>query len=416
VDVEIALGSVGSSEAFFRFLQNVQSHFRGIHSLDHYPEDVNARAPHPSIPAEALARQARLRAALLEMEQVRPNLEPTCMQALRAALAGRSAQNPESMIAAILAEDLVEEATELLRSSRREAQDRALIEALLSRLMPLSAKAQARRSALWQLDARRVMIRMSYVKQEGALGFDDGDIHTIFLHAFRWEGLSLVLDLGKRPRPLLSVGVALPAEVGGWAETMDAMLKREPTEEPASLMTRLNRRLPDGLRIHRWDALPGYASAVGDLALAAHWRWNTTLERRLQLEGKVSAFLDASRWPWDRGTSKSDVPLDLRTLITKMAWDGDALRFSTRMGAFQAINPLKMLGALLDLDPAALAGLVRTGVDLKSDARVDQADRFEPKLKNMYEDAVLLGGGSNIVLVDEDDDEPIHLGPQSETR
>jgi len=50
-------------------------------------------------------------------------------------------------------------------------------------------------------------------------------------------------------------------------------------------------------------------------------------------------------------------------------------------------------------------------VDLKPDARVGQAERFEPKLKNMYEDAVLLGGGSNIVLVDEDDDEPIQLGP-----
>jgi radical SAM-linked protein len=255
---------------------------------------------------------------------------------------------------------------------------------------------------------------MTYVKEEGALGFDDGDIHAIFLQAFRFEGLSLVLDLGKRPRPLLSVGVPLPAGVGGRAETMDAVLKREPVEEPASLMARLNRRLPDGLRIQRWDTLPGYASAVGDLALAAHWRWDIKQECRLQLEGKVSAFLDASRWPWDRGTSKSEEPLDLRTLITKMDWDGGALCFSTRMGAFQAINPLKMLGAILDLDPAALAGLVRTGVDLKSDTRVDQADRFEPKLKNMYEDAVLLGGGSNIVLVDEDDDEPILLGPQSE--
>ena len=32
----------------------------------------------------------------------------------------------------------------------------------------------------------------------------DGDIHALFLQAFRLEGLRLTLDLGKRPRPLLS--------------------------------------------------------------------------------------------------------------------------------------------------------------------------------------------------------------------
>jgi hypothetical protein len=62
------------------------------------------------------------------------------------------------------------------------------------------------------------------------------------------------------------------------------------------------------------------------------------------------------------------------------------------------------------LDPALSVGLVRTGIDLKPDLRLDRAERFVPKLKNMYEDAVLLGGGSNIILVDEDDDEPIRLG------
>ena len=80
------------------------------------------------------------------------------------------------------------------------------------------------------------------------------------------------------------------------------------------------------------------------------------------------------------------------------------------MGPHLAVNPLKLLGAVLGLEPADITGLVRTGVDYDPDPRLGQADRFEPKLKNMYEDAVLLGGGSNIVLVDEDDDEPTILG------
>ena len=96
-----------------------------------------------------------------------------------------------------------------------------------------------------------------------------------------------------------------------------------------------------------------------------------------------------------------------------MHWEDDRLCFTTRMGEFSAMNPLKMIGAALGVEPAGIHGLVRNGVELKPDSRLDQGERYQPKLKNMYEDAVLLGGGSNIILVEEDDDEPLHLGPQS---
>jgi hypothetical protein len=191
---------------------------------------------------------------------------------------------------------------------------------------------------------------------------------------------------------------------------MDAVLKQEPRDEPMALMARLNDRLPPGVRIHHWDALPAYASTVGDLALLSRWRWEVPPAQRIHAEAKVAAFLEQKEWPWHRGASTSEAPLDLRTLVSELRWSEDALGFATRMGTSQAINPLKMLGAILELDPERVTGLVRMGVDLKADQRLDRAERFVPKLKNMYEDAVLLGGGSNITLVDEDDDEPIHLG------
>jgi hypothetical protein len=178
-------------------------------------------------------------------------------------------------------------------------------------------------------------------------------------------------------------------------------------------MARLNHRLPDGLRIQQWNPLPVYASSVSDLAQVAHWRWDVAAQDRSSLETRVADFLRASSWPWDRGASKAEGPLDLRLLVVDMHWEEAALCFSTRLGVHQAINPIKVLGAIFGIEVAKVQGLIRTGVDLKPDGRIKQADRFEPKLKNMYEDAVLLGGGSNIVLVDEDDDEPIRLGPQS---
>ena len=370
---------------------------------------MSTRANHSSIPAEALAKKARLQAVLRVMEEQGPSREPACLQALRTLKTGLSSPDLDAAFVAILTDYLAEEAGELLRTLRREAGNKAEIESLAARLAPVAAKVQQRRSALWQLDTQRVLIRFCYAKDGGALSFDDGDLHIIFLHAFRLEGLRLLLDLGKRPRPLLSVGLPLPVGVGGLAESMDAVLRQEPKDDPADLMARLNHRLPEGMRIHQWRALPGYASPVSDLAFLARWRWEVPPEFKAMATGKIASFLQASHWAWDRGPSLRDGPVDLRNVVSDTVWDDSTLCFSTRMEGYQAINPLKMLGAILGVEAHRIAGLVRTAVDLKPDPRLGQAERFQPKLKNMYEDAVLLGGGSNIILVDEDDDDPILL-------
>ena len=343
------------------------------------------------------------------MEEHGTSREPACLQALRPLIAGDSSLNLDTAIEAIVVDNLVEEAGELLRTLRREAGNKTWVDTLVTRLSPLAAKAQQQRSTRWQLDTRRLLIRFCYAKEGGALGFDEGDLHAVFLHAFRLEGLGLLLDLGKRPRPLLSVGLPLPLGVGGLAESMDAVLRQEPKDGPAALMARLNHRLPEGVRVHQWTVLPGYASQVSELAVLSRWRWEVPPEDKALVMGRIASFLEASRWPWDRGTSLRDVPVDLRSVVSEILWEDSALSFSTRMEGHQAINPLKMLGAILGVEAPHVVGLVRTAVELKPDQRLGQAERFQPKLKNMYEDAVLLGGGSNIILVDEDDDEPIHL-------
>ncbi|HJW42993.1 MAG TPA: TIGR03936 family radical SAM-associated protein [Geothrix sp.] len=371
---------------------------------------MNARALPPTIPAEALARQARLKAALDGMERRAPSQEVPCLQAFRGLLLGGSASDPDSTIDAVVAADLAEEAGEILRSSRREVRDGAWFAALSSRLSPAIQKAQQKRAALWHLDTRRALIRFRFSKGGEALGFDDGDLHAILLLAFRLEGFRVALDLGKRPHPLLALGLPLPAQAGGAAEYGDVVLRQEPVGAPGDLMARLNQRLPEGLDILQWEPLPVYAAPVGDLAHSSDWRWEVPEEHRPQVEAAVARFNAASAWPWDRDGAKSDAPLDLRRILSDLRWTDGALTFSSRMGEYLALNPLKALGAVTGLDPAQITGLARIGVALKADPRLTQAERFEPKLKNMYEDAVVLGAGSNIVLIDEDDDEPLRLG------
>ncbi len=376
----------------------------------HYAEDVSNRPTPPVIPAAALARRGRLQSALERMETLGPNREPACLQALRTFIEGGAAADLEPVLAAVRAAGLAEEASERVRSLRPETENQEAAKTLALRLAPLAAAEQQRRAARWQLDTRRTLIRFTFAKETGALDFDDGDLHALFLQAFRLEGLLLALDLGKRPRPLLTSGLPLAAGLGSRCEPMDAVLKREPPEDSAELMTRLNGRLPEGLRIEQWMSLPGYATAPSELARLSRWTWKVDPGLRTRAEAGTAAFLQASTWPWERGPGKSETPLDLRRVIPDMRWTDAGLDFTTRMGPHLAVNPLKLLGAVLGLEPADITGLVRTGVDYDPDPRLGQADRFEPKLKNMYEDAVLLGGGSNIVLVDEDDDEPTILG------
>ena len=344
------------------------------------------------------------------MEGRGASLEPAPLLTLRESVSQGSPLDVPSWIEAVLAADLAEEAQETLRASRRDAKDVPQQEALLSALGPLATRAQQRRAARWQLDSRRTSVRIQYGKLDAARAFDDGDLHALFLHAFRLEGLALALDLGKRPRPLLALGPPLPAQVGGAAEWLDVVLRREPVDAPPVLLARLNARLPEGLDLMAWEILPAFATPIAELVLASHWSWEVPAALREPAALAVSRFIAAETWPWQRGEARAEAVLDLRTFLLEPRWEGTCLSFITPAGLQVGLNPLKALGALLERPPAELTGLQRRAIQLRSDARLAQADRFAPKLKNMYEDAVLLAGGSNITLVDEDDDEPLMLG------
>ena len=322
-----------------------------------------------------------------------PSLEVACLQELRRALAGQPLPWPEDWLARVQAGRLVEEAAEVLRSYHHRPLEAPLVENLTRCLMPLVAGARAKRGAFHHLDSARVTIRFHFSKQIPAVDFEDRDLHAIFLCALRLEGLIVSLDLGKRPRPVLRSDLPLPAGVAGLDESMDVELRAEPADPAGDLLERLQRRLPEGLKIQQWEVIPNHASGLGERALVSHWRW------------ACPSILWASA---QQAVTTSDAGAE--GFFLEMAWVGDTLVFSTRMGPFLATNPVKQLAVRLGLAPSEVVGLLRVRVELRPDPRLNQPDRFASKLKNLYEDAVLLGGGSNITLVEDEDDEPIRLG------
>ena len=360
-----------------------------------------------------LAREARLAAVLEAMTAVGPSREPAVLRAFREALIQRQVLQAAALVPDLDRAAMLEDAYAILREARREFTDSEEIRTLTGTLAPLATRVRARREALGQLDARRTSIRFAYAKRPPVLAFESGDLHRILLAALRLEGLLLALDLSQHPRPLLQLGPPLPAGVGGEEEWGEAVF-RLPPGDAGPVLARLALRLPEGLVLHHWEEQPAYATAVAELADSAEWTWPCPPEGLEAARSRVQAFLASEGFPWDRsgkvGGQKQEKSVDLRPLVTAMDWEGARLRVTTPMQAFGATNPLKALGAILGLAPEAIHGLVRTRLQLRADPRLAQGERFEPKLRNLYEDAVMLSGGSNITIIEDEDDEPTRLG------
>jgi radical SAM-linked protein len=343
-------------------------------------------------------RAVALAAALTAAEAAAPPRLPPPIAALA------EGADRDGALQAIEAAGLVEEALDWVRAHRREDA------ALRARLAPLADKAKARRASRVHLDSDRVLARARYTKDGASRLFSAADLQALFSEVLRLEGLPLELDLGKRPRPLVTCAPPLPSGVAGEGEWLEVQLRRGVADDPG-LLDRLNHRLPAGLNLLDWSEQPVWASPVAELCETAQWRWTS---KDLDAPGRVAAFLGAEAFFLDKVGKveghKQDKRVDLRPLVLEMAWDGETLAFTTALKAAPALNPLKLLGAILDRAPETLTGLRRVGFTLAEDARLQKSDRYTAKLKNMYEDAVLLGAASNITLVDEDDDEPLSLG------
>ena len=358
---------------------------------------TDPRALHSEAALAARRRAEALEAALRSAEAAAPPRLPGPLAALMAGA------DEDAALRALEAEQLTEEALDWVRAHR------GADAGLRAKLEPLAAKAKARRAGRVHLEGGRVLARILYAKEGAALVFGSGELQTLFSEVLRLEGLPLELDLGKRPRPQVVCAPPLPHGVGGDAEWLEAQLKR--SGETADLLERLNRRLPSGLRLLEWRELPVWATPASDLCLAATWAWASDGPAA---RGAVEAFLASEAFHLEKvgkvEGQKQEKRIDLRPLVLQMDWEGEDLRFTTSLGGAAALNPSKLLGAILGRAPESLTGLRRTGFHMAEDARLKKGDRYTAKLKNMYEDAVLLGAASNITIVDEDEDEPLSLG------
>lgn len=282
------------------------------------------------------------------------------------------------------------------------------------RLGVAAEKARDRRSAETRLDSERGILRLRFGRGEALANLNPAQFLSQLTRVLQEADLAPTLSLERTPRPLITLGHPLPVGLTGRSEWADAEISPMPKEPEDALLARLNAVAPIGLVFSGCQPLPAYATPVLELSRLAHWRWPCPSDLRRDAEMKLAVFEAATTFCIEKtgkvGGQKSLKRVEVRPLVEALFWKNGELAFTTRISAHEALNPKKLLAGILGLEPDTIKGLERTAVDLADDPRILQAERFEPKLKNIYEDAVLLSAGPNLQIVDDDEDEPMHLG------
>lgn len=282
-----------------------------------------------------------------------------------------------------------------------------------ARLKALLERDRTRRMASWQTDPGRATLRLRFALAAPACGSGATALVLVLAGALLEAGLPVSVGLERTLRPAVHLGHPLPPRVEGRSEWADAALGAAPRIPAEELPDRINAHAPGGLRILECALVPNHGSPVSELCRRARWRWACPPERHGEARAALERFAASERFEIEKTGKveghKGAKRIDIRSLLEDGAWGEDGFRFATTAGPGEATNPRRLLSAIAgwEVPPEELA---RLELELAEDPRLAQADKFQPKLRNMFEDAVPLGSGGNVSIVEEDDDEPLVLG------
>lgn len=282
-------------------------------------------------------------------------------------------------------------------------------EALHRALESSSEKARGLRLQQWQLDPARRTFRLRFEVLRPASELNPSALLHTLVQALLEAGMPIAMGLEKLPRPMVTLGPPLPMGAEGMAEWADCVLREPSAIPPEEWPARLETHTPTGLRILEVRLVPNHSSSLLELAREARWSWHCPEDLLATARPRLEAFRQASRFEIEK-TGKMDgrkgvKRIEVRSTVLDMAWREDVLFFSMRIAPGEAPSPVKLLAGILDLAPAQIRGLCRLEVLLAEDARLEESHKYETKLHNIYEDAVLLESDAPIRFIEEDDDE-----------
>jgi radical SAM-linked protein len=257
---------------------------------------------------------------------------------------------------------------------------------------------------------RRRTLRVAFSVQGPMAGCRPPALLGSLVSVFERAGAKVALGSERRPRPMARLAYPLPLGVEGLEEWADVALEAD-AAEPA--LGALRAHCPEGLDVLHTEQVPHRASPIDELVEAAHWAWSCPDALFADAAGKMGAF-EASVSFLLAKTGKLDghkgaKSIEVRPLVLGLAWEGRDLRFSTSVVQGHALNPQKLLAAILGTGAEAPGALRRLRLDMRDDPRLLRHDKYAHKLKNLYEDAVLLEPGPSVRVLDDEDDEVLSI-------
>jgi radical SAM-linked protein len=316
----------------------------------------------------------------------------------------------EALLGRLSAEGLAEAAFSLFKrhQPKGKAFNAPAWQELRNRLERAAEEAREKRIHQWPLDPNRRSLRLCMEVRKPASDLNPGALLHALNQVFLQAELPLAMGLEKRPRPATSLGPTLPLGVEGLCEWVDCALREPGRIPPQELPARLTAHCPPGLRILEARIIPNHSSTLLEIAEKASWRWDCPDDLLASARTRLEGFKGATSFEIEK-TGKVDGKkgikrIEVRHLVEELAWEGNSLCFSTRLQGGEAPSPLKLLAGILGVSTERIRGLMRLKVHLGKDPRLEQAHKYEPKLHNIYEDAVLLESSEDPQILEDDDD------------
>jgi radical SAM-linked protein len=233
------------------------------------------------------------------------------------------------------------------------------------------------------------------------------------LSIFESAGARPAMSCEKRPKPIGQLAYPLPLGAEGLEEWADITIGASLGCPLDALAEQLRRVAPEGMDILGVEQIPLHASPISELCATAHWLWLCPDALFRRAKPRIEKFVNSDSFQINKmgkvDGKKSTKSIEVRHLVADAAWENKKLRFSTKIVQGQALNPQKLIGGILDVAPEQLGTILRERISFKHDPKLERHDKYAHKLRNLYEDAVLLESGSNMSVYDDDDDDVLSL-------
>jgi hypothetical protein len=298
--------------------------------------------------------------------------------------------NLERIIADIKDEQYLEYSWLMLK---RAHLDPLLWTGLGYQLKVLAEKIRTKNIRRQQTHAGQLLFRLRFKVTAQAYMNNYAKLQHLLGQTLMDAGLPIAMGLEKIPKLAVKLGCHLPMFTEGHNEWADVILLNPTERLLVDLPTIINSYAPQGIYTLEVIKVYNHASPVADLCHRAHWQWTYNGKLTDHISNKINVFLESKCFYIEK-INKADgnckvTQIDVRPIFENCTWDKHSLKFQTAILPGQAVNPNKILAAILKI-ATPLSGLVRNRLELKDDPRSFQEDKFNIKLHNMYEDAIVL--------------------------